>query len=834
MRINNLLVGALAPLSGAFLFAPAQVAQGQTAAEATLEEIVVTARRREENLNDVPVAISVMSNDFLLEAGINDNFDLFDAAVGFEYDTGWGDRNTAQPAVRGVQGNGLGVNQQKVNSFLDGFPLLGQQGTMQFDDVQRVELYRGPQSAAFGRATFGGAINYVSRDPGDEFSTEFFVGSSDMGRDEIKISLDGPITDTLGFTLDLSSDEYEGPDEWDTSDGYHLGKTATDYGSVKFVYAPTESFTAKLRYIHLASDDSPGIRYFLPIEESQACSNLTLPPPRRALYYQGEIDCNFAAANGVQRNHDLTAGVDPSDPNYQLLLAHSVLGEPYAVDERDRIHVELDFAIGDGTLQVLAMTSDEFYETWQDSDGSSQPARIIGMNPNIPGAGTRIVGSASNMANPFDLTEEYLEVRWVSPGEERLRYLVGVSSYDAVADGQGIFNKAGIDLGLDGDLIQGSPFVARALFGDSAENLGVFANLSYDISDRTVFTAEGRYQVDTISAVNKLEDNKMLENETSAFLPRLSITHDLRDDLTFYGQLSQGNNPGGVGIGYTFDQTVEALAIANASGFVSYDAFTFREYVEEELTNLEVGLKGNLFDGQLAFAAALYTLEWENQTNLYTVNWNGPWNDPLDPAFNGVEYPVSEISERTTLNEGTIGITGVEFEGTYFINDAWSINGNLSVMDSQYDEFCDVLAVGGFAQEPVDGISPLTGVGCHVQTGNTPPNVSEVTYNLGFAYRAPLGNSNWRLAARMDLRHAGPQYLDRSNVMELGDRDLVNGSITVRNENWTVRLWGSNLTDDDMPRRVGLGIDGNAGRVPNFVVTPQRPREIGLSLAYRF
>lgn len=826
-----LLSCALIATGLALLVTPTADAQ-DAGVNATLEEIVVTARRREENLNDVPVAITAMSGELLLEAGINDSFDLFDAAVGFEYDTGWGDRNTARPAVRGVQGNGFGVNQQKVNSFLDGFPLLGQQGTMQFDDVQRVELYRGPQSAAFGRATFGGAINYVSRDPGEEFETEFFIGSSDMGRNEFKIALDGPISDALGFTLDLSSDEYQGPDEWRSSDGYQLGRTATDYASGKLVFAPSDSFTAKIRFIHLASGDSPGIRYFLPIGESQACSNFTLPRP--ALYYQGEIDCNWAPANGVQRNHDLTVGVDPSDPNYQLLLAHSVLGEPFARDERDRIHLELDFAVGDGTLEVLAMTSEEYYETWQDSDGHSQPARIVGRNPLIPGAGTRIIGSASNMANPFDLTEEYLEVRWVSPGEEQLRYLVGVSSYEAITDGQGIFNKAGIDLGLDGNLIQGSPFVARALFGDAAENFGLFGNASYDISDRTVFTAEARYQVDTISAVNKLEENKFLENETSAFLPRLSVTHDLGDDLTLYGQLAKGNNPGGVGIGYTFDRTIEALEVAKAAGYVTYDAFTFREYVEEELTNLEFGLKGSVFDGRLAFAAAVYTLEWENQTNVYTVNWDGPWNDPALPEFNGVEYPAADIAERTTLNEGTIGISGVEFEGTYFIDDNWSLNGNLSLMDAKYDDFCDVLAAGGDFRQPVDGIAPLTGVGCHVQTGNTPPNVSEFTYNLGFAYRATLGPSSWRISARMDLRHAGPQWMDRSNIMKLGERDLLNGSVTVSNESWSVRLWASNLTDDDMPRFVGLGTDGNAGRVRNFRITPQRPRELGLSLSYAF
>ena len=128
----------------------------QEGAQQTLEEIVVTARKREESLQDVPVSISVMSADLLAQAGIRDQFDLFEMTPGLEFDTVTGDRNSGNPSIRGIQSQEIATTRQKSTSFLDGLPLIGQTGSLQFIDVSRIEIFRGPQSAAFGRSTFAG------------------------------------------------------------------------------------------------------------------------------------------------------------------------------------------------------------------------------------------------------------------------------------------------------------------------------------------------------------------------------------------------------------------------------------------------------------------------------------------------------------------------------------------------------------------------------------------------------------------------------------------------------------------------------------------------------
>ena len=212
-----------------------------------MDEIVVTGRKREESLQDIPVTVDVISSEMLDEAGVNDLYDLFGLVAGIDFEDPNGDRNGANPAIRGVQAAGTGANivNRRANSFLDGMPLTGQQGTIRFIDSQSVEVYQGPQSAAFGRSTFTGAINYVSADPSDEFEAQVNLQTSTFGRNQISLSASGPITDSLGFTFDGEKSEYAGPEEWRTSEGGEPGSTSTDYFSGKLVWTPMSGSTRK-------------------------------------------------------------------------------------------------------------------------------------------------------------------------------------------------------------------------------------------------------------------------------------------------------------------------------------------------------------------------------------------------------------------------------------------------------------------------------------------------------------------------------------------------------------------------------------------------------------
>jgi outer membrane receptor protein involved in Fe transport len=337
---------------------PASAQQG-----ATLEEIVVTARKREENLMEVPVSISVINAGLIEEAGIVEPRDFFELTPGLDFDTN-GDRNNATPSVRGIQSTATATTRQKVMSFIDGMPLVGAQGTMQFAGVERIEVFRGPQSAAFGRSTFAGAINYVTRDPGDEFVGDFNIGASDLGRNNVTIGLSGPINDTFGYAIDANFDEYRGPDEWDTIEpGLREGGTSTEYLSGKLTFAPNDRFDGEVRVMSMRTDDDMTLRYYLSADEYARCTSganggFQSPNLMGVRYIRGTFDCDPSApVGGIPTNTDVTAGyTDPAD----IALAETFnIDDPGETNERDRIQGEFNFGFDSGDLQVLSFYSEE-------------------------------------------------------------------------------------------------------------------------------------------------------------------------------------------------------------------------------------------------------------------------------------------------------------------------------------------------------------------------------------------------------------------------------------------------------------------------------------------
>ena len=586
-------------LAGVFFAATPTPAGAQDA----LDEVVVTARKREESLRDVPVAISVMDSALIQEAGITDQRDLFEMTPGIEYDVNFGDRNSGTPGVRGIQSLEIASTRQKASSFLDGMPMNGQTGSLQFGDVQRVEIYRGPQSAAFGRATFAGAINYVSKDPTEELEGYFAVNYSDQEREQYTGGISGPLGKKAGFRIDANYEDVRGSDDWVSTDGYDLGGTQTEYVSGKLTFDPSDKIHGEFKYLHLETDDNPSQRFFI---TDPSCLNYDYSDQqgRPQSYVRGTYNCNNSVpSGGIPRNHDTSATFDPADPNYDLALSYAVLSPGVSV-ERDRFQASLDFEIGESLLQVQGYYSEDEAMRWWDSDNSQTALTIamgmVGMNVNT-------------MADPNSIDETYLEVRWVSPSDQKLQYVFGASYYDYEFLTNIFSQYAGIVLGLEPSI---GPINPLQIFSEDAENIGVFFNLTYAATDKTTLSFEGRYQQDDISNFNNVTGDSF-NNKTTSFQPRLAINHAINDEVSIYGQYSIGNNPAGVNVNFTNPQAIDSIAIANTGNafgpaVITYDHLTFLEFEEEELTNIEFGVKATLGDGKVDIAAALYYMEWED------------------------------------------------------------------------------------------------------------------------------------------------------------------------------------------------------------------------------
>ena len=860
--VHSLLPGATSTFVAVGLVAtlaigitPAHSQDGSDVLGSVLEEVVVTARKREESLKDVPVSISVISSDFINESGIRDQYDLFQLTPGINYGEER-DRNGARPGVRGVQAQNQNPLRQKVSVFIDGMPVLGNIGSMQFAGLERVEVLRGPQSTAFGRATFGGALNYVTADPSDTFNSEFYAGTSDLGRNQLHVGLDGPITDTLGYMFNIYTDDYDAADEWVSSDGIKLGGQATDFITGKLKWTPNNNFDMEVTYYSLETDDGAPIEPYLSESARDACMNFTLPNGRQ--YINGDFNCDMSSATpstGVPLNHHPELAVDRSADEllYLLALSNSVLETgafPGATVDRDRVQAEFNFNTdGGSTLQVLTSYQEEESQRWYDNDRTDLPAEIA---VTMMGMSVGLVNVAT-MAGPRTNEEKFIDIRWLSPADQSVRWLVGASVYDYSSLSSSWRGYAGLLLGLEDELQaaweadprtsaipfnSADPWTFRSRDNELTTNIGIYGSVQWDVTDSTTLSFEVRRQEDDNTSLGGTQE---FNNVATSTQPRLAFTHAINDDWSVYGQYASGTNPAGVNLPFTDELTAASLAAANAAGFIDYDATTYLSFREEEVTNIEVGIKGGALNNRLQLAAALYTMDWDDIITGANFGWEGDWND-------GSFDPQGRIFDTTGsgmvfINGGVGNLIGLELEGSYRINDNWNIRGGLTLASNEYDEFCDAAtAIDDFGFAPTHTVED-DGVlfDCVDVSGNKITLGPENTLALSATYRAPLGTNGWEWSARTGLRWESEIYMDPQNIMTIPSVSELSGSVSFSNDNWEITLFGNNLTDVDTPRStIVLDDDPNicgfaAGCTEdNFRLRLRTPREIGARLRYRF
>jgi len=198
--------------SGAILLGAAGVA---SAAETTVEEIVVTSQKTAQNVQNVPIAVTAVTAQALQTKGINDVSQLSSIAPNVTLDAGTpfsGSDNVLSAFIRGIGQNDFAFNQDPgVGVYVDGVYLARSVGSnTSMLDVERVEILKGPQGTLFGRNTIGGAINIITRDPGPDFMARMEATTGSYGRLDVKATADLPISDKLFTSLSFSETHRNG------------------------------------------------------------------------------------------------------------------------------------------------------------------------------------------------------------------------------------------------------------------------------------------------------------------------------------------------------------------------------------------------------------------------------------------------------------------------------------------------------------------------------------------------------------------------------------------------------------------------------------------------
>ena len=180
-----------------------------------LDEIVVSAQRREQNIQEVPIAISAFQGDALTERAVSDVSALSNIAPSVTLDAGTpfsGSTAVLGAFIRGIGSNDFAMNiDPGVGVYVDGVYLARSVGAnLDLPDVARIEILKGPQGTLFGRNTIGGAVSIVTRNPGDKFESEGSLTLGTDARQDIRGYLAVPLSDRLAGSLSFSSKHKDG------------------------------------------------------------------------------------------------------------------------------------------------------------------------------------------------------------------------------------------------------------------------------------------------------------------------------------------------------------------------------------------------------------------------------------------------------------------------------------------------------------------------------------------------------------------------------------------------------------------------------------------------
>jgi iron complex outermembrane receptor protein len=810
MKRNTLLAGAvLAALApGAWSVAQAQGLR--------LEEIVVTARKVEENLMEVPMAITAFSSADIEVRNIKSLNDISAFTPSFSFEnqqggSGRNDRSTNSLVFRGLfLGNNIGLSAGG-QLFIDGAPVIGAQ-TPSISDVERVEVLKGPQSAYFGRSTFAGAINFVTREPSEEFSGRVSAEASRFGSNDLSLSLEGPIVKDVLSGRISGRHFHEGGQYKNFADiNQSLGERTTDYFSTSLVYTPTDSLKVRWFFNYFENRDGPPAQAALKGEyrtgianRDGTCSPLSPLPPgivpnssaSRGYYCGGTLPSVSELppqliSGDYTINPRLRETLFNPNPNWLIFDPNFIGG--YAHRRKTfQTNLRLDYETSGGYVitSLSAWNKDKSANlidlNYRDARDIPNPFYI---SPEV--TPTRLPWRNTLLMSQGRLRDWSTELRLTSPQDGRLRWTGGFNYLDAYSPGGTVY----------GNLILG-PFFTAAITEAGAKTPSVFGAAYYDITPDVTLSVEGRYQSDKISQRPIVGSNGLpttgdaateLTETYKSFSPRVSVDWKYSPDSTVYATFSRGYRPGGFNAGLR-TSTPEVLAALRA---VVPDAGV--SFKEEQIDNYELGLKSTWLDGRARTTLALYYMEW----------LDGQAQNSIPVSVGGTNNLIG-----LTINNGEAQLKGIEFEGALQVTENFSLQGTFGLNETKIKEFnCSECnnAYGSF-----DAV------------GNELPTVPKVTYTASGEYAAPFV-ADYEWFSRVDYLYTGKKQTDFSNVAQVAAANNVNLRLGVRGERMTIEGFITNLFDND---EMAHGLQGTD--VFQFINGPQlNAREIRVSLPKR-
>ncbi|SNS78705.1 iron complex outermembrane recepter protein [Sphingomonas laterariae] len=760
--------------------APAEAAGPEAAAGAELlaaTEILVTARRREERAQDVPIALNAIGADTLERTGtftINQVQQLVPSLQVFSFNP----RNT-NINIRGLGSNVALTNdglENGVGVYVDQV-YYGRVGTSQFDlvDLDRIEVLRGPQGTLFGKNTTAGAINISSRLPSftPEFSGELSLG--DRGYHQVRGSASAPlIDDKLAFRLSIADTHRDG-----FLDNVRTGRKAQDYDNFsvrgQLLATPTEALS-----IRLIADFS-----------------------------RQRLNCCIGVIADVFTAYDNGSPIPNSFADRVTRAGYTPLpADPFArkTDADSDFHADM-YGYGfsgqiDWDLGPVALTSITAYRRWHwnpANDGDSIGLPII------------TLAEQANRQRQFSQ-----ELRIASTGENIVDYVAGLYYFDQTVNGYGAtgYGPAApnwflptVPAALGNAALNG--FVARSTSTPQTKSYAAFAQATWNATDALSVTAGLRFthedKTGTYTQVQEGADLSALPPALAAAAQQIRNSFGPATDYT--ARRKDDSLSGTINIAYKIAPDVLGYATysrGNKSGGLNLAALppgVPTTVKPEKVNNYEIGIKSEFLDRQVTLNLAAF---WTDVGNYQTAIL-----DMLPSSVTFVQY---------IANAGKVRSRGVEADAAYAPNDLISFTASAAYTDAEYRDYPNGPAPveSGLAVADLSG-QPLAGV-------------PKFTYALGADVAQPIGSV--QLYGHADYSHRSSFYtaVSNSRFSKVDGYGLVNLRVGVRSEDrrWDASLWTKNLFDKDYFQTL---TPGNTGLVTGLTGDP---RTVGATLRTSF
>lgn len=733
---------------------------GITAAHAQEEEgasesgmIVVTARKVEENLQEIPGSITAFDAEQLQNRSISELEDIALQTPGLVFED-FSNGGFGTPTIRGTTQFSINNLEQNVSTFIDGIYIPRQYavdvGSL---NMERIEVVKGPQSALYGANAFAGAINYVTTNRSlTEISAFAEVEVSENKGLDISGKISVPlIDDMLAMRLGLGFSEYDGdwrnnwPNPATVSPGTNgrIGGYDNRTLTVGASFRPVEAITIDFDYYNFDVSSESRAQYRL--DRAAGDFNCSV----------GGLEFSFTTFSFVPGavENQLFCGelpVNPPPPPGSVGFPEGFVIDPVsygleAESEIYRVNVAVDLTDQISANYLFGRSSGDVFS-------AGQSAR----NP-IDGTlfGGAVVFPWS--LNPVGFYEyDSHELRLQYQGDGGIYVMIGGFYQDG--DDQDFSTGANFSAPVTEAITSIPSFATPSDTFTNTETKAIFGRVSVPLLDeRLIFELEGRYTDEEKTQID-LTSSTPYEYSDSYFTPRANISYKVTDDNLIYASVAKGVKSGGI----------NNSNLPGGAPLLAEEQF----YGPDTNWTYEIGSKNTFMNGMATLNIAAFYIDWGDLQ--------------LSVAPTGA----SQTTTLITQNIGGASIKGLEVEGVIEPVEGLVLNAGLAYIDATYDD-------GTISSRILRANLCGDGTVCNANGdvgGNDLQRTSKLQWNIGASYATPVTDA-LEFFSRVDVAGQSKQFASEINVATIEPRVLTNARLGIRGENWSLSVWGKNLFD---------------------------------------